>query len=72
MSFTVAIWLACLLMCGILHAVTRIPLSDFHQFGANENDFTIGPTVNGSNSTVLDQEIPFFDETYDQIYVSIF
>ena len=71
LSFTAAIWPACFLMCGIFHVCTGIPLSDFYPFGASENDFTVGPTLDGSNSTMLDQEFPFFDETYDLIYVSI-
>ena len=72
LSFTVAIWPACLLICGILRAVTGIPLSDFYPFGENENDFTVGPTLDGNKSTALVQEFPFFDEMYDLIYVSIF
>ena len=71
LSFTAAIWPACVLMCGILHTGTGIPLSDFYPFGENENDFTVGPTLDGSNSTMLDQEFPFFDEMYDLIHVSI-
>ena len=70
LSFTAAIWPACVLMCGILYAGTGIPLSDFYPFGASENDFTVGPTDDGSGSTMLDQEFPFFDEAYDLIYVS--
>ena len=72
LSFTAAIWPACFLMCGMLHAGTGIPLSDFYPFGASENDFTVGPTLDGSNSIMLDQKFPFFDETHDLIYVSIF
>ena len=72
LSFTVAIWLKYFLMCGILHTGIGIPLSDFYPFGASENDFTVGPTDDGSNSTMLDQEFPFFDEMFDLIYVSIF
>ena len=72
LSFTVAIWPACLLVCGILHASTGIPLSDFYPFGKNENDFTVVPTLDGNNSTTLVQEFPFFNEIYDLIYVSFF
>ena len=72
MSFAVAIWPASLLMCGILHSGSGIPLSDFYPFGANENDFTVGPTLDGNNSTMLDQELLFFDEKYDLLYVSVF
>ena len=72
LSFPVATWTTYYLICGILHTGTGIPLSDFYPFGASENDFTVGPTDDGSNSTMLDQEFPFFGETHDLIYVSTF
>ena len=56
-------------MYGIFIAGTGIPLSDFYPFGANEKDFTVGPTLDGNNSTLLDQEFPFFNERYSLIYV---
>ena len=71
LSFIAAIWPTCFLMCVILHTGAGIPLNDFYPFGANENDFTVGPTLDGGNSTMLDQEFFFFDETYNLIYVSI-
>ena len=64
------VWTLLLLMCGILHTGTGIPLSDFYSFGANERDFTVGPILDGNNYTILDQGFPFFDEKYDLIYVS--
>ena len=31
-----------LMLCGILHVGTGIPLSDFYPFGANEKDIQLG------------------------------
>ena len=57
-------------MYGIFLACTAIPLNDFYQFGTNEKDFTVGPTLDGNNSSMLNQEFPFFNERYSLIYVS--
>ena len=68
---SMAVWTLLLLVCGILHDGTGIPLSDFYPFGANKKDFTVGPTLDGYNSIMLGQMLPFFEEIYDMIYVSL-
>jgi len=65
-----AAWPSFLLVCGILRTSTGIPLSEFYPFGENVNDYKVGPTLDGNNSTMLDQEFPFFNAMYHRIYVS--
>jgi len=69
--FAMADWAAWLLVCGILRVGAGIPLGDFYPFGATVKDFTVGPTLDGNNSTLLDQEFPFFNKSYHLIYVSL-
>ena len=47
---SMAVWTLILLVCGIVHGITGIPLSDFYPFGANEKDFTVHSTDDGNNS----------------------